>query len=97
MKRVVDFLMVVFAAVWIAVSIGWVVVLFVMCLTGCTDHEAEWYAFRTEHKCSVIDRTPGRTSYTTMVTGKGVQMLPVSEYGITTYRCDTGVVSRREQ
>lgn len=66
-------------------------------LSACTDHEAEWLAYKSEHSCTITSRTAGHTSYTSVITNNGVQMIPFNEYGVSTYKCDNGTVSRREQ
>lgn len=72
-------------------------VLAALLLSACTDHEAEWLAYKAEHSCTITSRTAGHTSYTSVITNNGVQMIPFNEYGVSTYKCDNGTVSRREQ
>lgn len=75
---------------------GTLVVIFSICLSGCTDREAEWQTYSTQHACKIVGRTPGRSSMTTMITNNGVQVIPYNESGISTYQCDNGTMSRRE-
>lgn len=73
-----------------------IIAMVMLAAAGCADHEAEWQAYSAEHSCKIIDRKPGQSSMTTIITNNGVQMLPYNERGISIYKCDNGTISRRE-
>lgn len=96
MKKLFEWVCVITSALMVFVSVAWAVFIVVVMLSGCTDREAEWQAYSTQHACKIVGRTPGRSSMTTMITNNGVQVIPYNESGISTYQCDNGTMSRRE-
>ena len=66
-------------------------------LAGCSD-EREWHAFKLEHHCTVVDRTPGTQSMMVIPNGNG-RVTPMMHYipGNTYYRCDDGKIHSRSE